>query len=117
PFGGHRLLVHRGDRSEPRNVALAELALDEDVRGLSETAQQVARNMTIVRDASDAMAENDTVAVDDLVALQASLIPDPPELRGVRTTQNWIGGSRFHPLDAAHVPPPPEEVPDLLEDL
>src|SRR5699024_10926670 len=62
-------------------------------------------------------AENDTVAVDDLVALQASLIPDPPELRGVRTTQNWIGGSRFHPLDAAHAPPPPEEVPDLLEDL
>lgn len=106
-----------GIAPSPRNVALAELALDEDVRGLSETAQQVARNMTIVRDASDTMAENDTVAVDDLVALQASLIPDPPELRGVRTTQNWIGGSRFHPLDAAHVPPPPEEVPDLLQDL
>ena len=106
-----------GIAPSPRNVALAELALDEDVRGLSETAQQVARNMTIVRDASDAMAENDTVTVDDLVALQASLIPDPPELRGVRTTQNWIGGSRYHPLDAAHVPPPPEEVPGLLEDL
>ena len=106
-----------GIAPSPRNVALAELALDEDVRGLSETAQQVARNMTIVRDASDAMAENDTVTVDDLVALQASLILDPPELRGVRTTQNWIGGSRYHPLDAAHVPPPPEEVPGLLEDL
>src|SRR5699024_6392035 len=107
----------RGLSPAPRYVALPELALDEDVRGLSETAQQVARNMTIVRDASDAMAENDTVAVDDLVALQAPLIPDTPELRGVRTTQNWIGGSRFHPLDAAHVPPPPEEVPDLLQDL
>lgn len=106
-----------GIAPSPRNVALAELALDEDVRGLSETAQQVARNMTIVRDASDAMAENGTVTVDDLVALQASLILDPPELRGVRTTQNWIGGSRYHPLDAAHVPPPPEEVPGLLEDL
>src|SRR5699024_8879709 len=57
-----------GIAPSPRDVALAELALDEDVRGLSETAQQVARNMTIVRDASDAMAENDTVAVDDLVA-------------------------------------------------
>ena len=38
-----------GITPSPRNVALAELALDEDVRGLTETAQQVARNMTIVR--------------------------------------------------------------------
>ena len=37
-----------GIAPSPRNVALAELALDEDVRGLSDTAQQVARNMTVV---------------------------------------------------------------------
>jgi len=35
----------------------------------------------------------------------------------VRTTQNWIGGSPYNPLDAAFVPPPPEHVRDLLEDL
>lgn len=106
-----------GIAPSPRNVALAELALEEDVRGLSETAQQVARNMTIVRDASDALAEKDAIAVADLEALQSSLIPGPSELQGVRSTQNWIGGSRYHPLEAAHVPPPPEEVPELLEDL
>jgi Fic family protein len=106
-----------GIAPSPRNIALAELALDEDVRGLSEAAQQVARNMTIVRDASDALSEKDALTVGDLEALQASLIPAPPEMQGVRSTQNWIGGSRFHPLDAAHVPPPPEEVPGLLEDL
>lgn len=106
-----------GIAPSPRNVALAELALEEDVRGLSEAAQQVARNMTIVRDASDALAEKDAIAVADLEALQSSLIPGPPELQGVRSTQNWIGGSRYHPLEAAHVPPPPDEVPDLLEDL
>src|SRR5699024_2660400 len=43
--------------------------------------------------------------------------PGPPEMQGVRTTQNWIGGSRHHPLESAHVPPPPEEVPTLLADL
>ena len=35
----------------PRNVAIAELALEEDITGLSRTAQDVARNMTIVREA------------------------------------------------------------------
>ena len=106
-----------GIAPSPRNVALAELALDEDIRGLSETAQQVARNMTIVREASDALSENEMVTVADLETLQASLIPGPSELQGVRTTQNWIGGSRYHPLDAAHVPTPPDEVPGLLQDL
>ena len=32
----------------------------------------------------------------------------------IRTEQNWIGGSGFNPCSAAFVPPPPEEVPDLL---
>ncbi|MDN5901453.1 MAG: Fic family protein [Brachybacterium sp.] len=106
-----------GIAPSPRNVALAELALDEDVRGLSETAQQVARNMTIVRDASDALSEKESLSVEDLEALQASLIPEPAEMQGVRATQNWIGGSRYHPLEAAHVPPPPDQVPALLTDL
>lgn len=35
----------------------------------------------------------------------------------VRDRQNWIGGSDYHPLDAAFVPPPPEQVIPLLEDL
>jgi len=33
----------------------------------------------------------------------------------LRRSQNWIGGSR--PGNAAFVPPPPEQVPDLLADL
>lgn len=101
----------------PRNVALAELALDEDIRGLSETARDVARNMTIVRDASDVLARKESVTLDDIEALQTSLVPAPPDLRGLRSTQNWIGGSSHHPLEAAHVPPPPGEVVELLEDL
>lgn len=106
-----------GIAPSPRNVALAELAPDENVRGLSDTAQQVARNMTIVRAASDALSEKDSLSIADLEVLQASLITGPAELQGLRTTQNWIGGSGYHPLDAAHVPPPPEEVRALLEDL
>ncbi|WP_262847602.1 Fic family protein [Mumia quercus] len=34
-----------------------------------------------------------------------------------RTQQNWIGGSDFTPRNAAHVPPSPDLVPDLMADL
>lgn len=35
----------------------------------------------------------------------------------IRTGQSWIGGNAYHPCDSSFVPPPPEEVPRLLEDL
>ncbi len=35
----------------------------------------------------------------------------------VRTVQNWIGGSDYNPCSASFVPPPPEHVPELLDDL
>jgi Fic family protein len=35
----------------------------------------------------------------------------------IRREQNWIGGSSYNPCSAAFVPPPPEAVRALLEDL
>ena len=35
----------------------------------------------------------------------------------IRTSQNWVGGGSSNPLSAEYVPPAPEEVPALLEDL
>ena len=35
----------------------------------------------------------------------------------LRTTQNWIGGNRVNPVGAAYVPPEPELVPALMDDL
>ena len=34
-----------------------------------------------------------------------------------RSEQNWIGGSDYNPCNAAFVPPPPEYVESLIEDL
>jgi Fic family protein len=34
-----------------------------------------------------------------------------------RTSQNWIGGNDYNPCGAALVPPPPENVDELLDDL
>jgi Fic family protein len=35
----------------------------------------------------------------------------------IRSEQNWIGGSDYNPCSAAFIPPPPEHVRGLLEDL
>lgn len=35
----------------------------------------------------------------------------------LRDEQNWIGGSGYNPCSATFVPPPPELVPGLMEDL
>ncbi|RYF03888.1 MAG: Fic family protein, partial [Oxalobacteraceae bacterium] len=35
----------------------------------------------------------------------------------LRHEQNWIGGNNYNPCSASFVPPPPELVEDLLEDL
>ena len=100
-----------------RHVALAELAADEEVGALSSQAELVARNMTLVRGATNALATADTVTLDAIVELHRALLADEPRHQGLRTVQNWIGGSDHHPLDADFVPPAPALVPDLMPDL
>lgn len=100
-----------------RQVALAELATDEEVSGYSAQADLVARNMALVRSASNALASSETVTTDALVELHRALLADEPRHQGLRTVQNWIGGSLHHPLDAEFVPPAPELVPGLVDDL
>lgn len=99
-----------------RQVAFAELAMVEDLRSPSETATLVARNIAILRTAVSDLGRSATLTVPDLVALQCHLVTDDRQ-QGLRSTQNWIGGNPYHPLDAAYVPPPPDLVPRLLDDL
>lgn len=105
-----------GIAPSPQQVALAELSAYEEIRGFSDQARLVANNITVLRQASNELVEKDELSQDDLVALHAALLPDDPH-RGIRTVQNWIGGSSWNPLDAEFVPPPPERVDTLLGDL
>lgn len=43
--------------------------------------------------------------------------PNPHIAGIVRTDQNWIGGNDYNPCGADFVPPPPEHVASLFEDL
>lgn len=100
-----------------KQVALAELGQTESVAGVSDPARLVANNMTIVRDATSRLPMTELVTVDDIVVLHQALLPDEPHHHGLRTAQNWIGGSDWHPLEADLVPPPPDRVLPLMTDL
>ena len=78
-------------------VALAELAQQEEVRGLSEQARAVARNVTLVRAAAEELSGARPVTADRLLALHRSLLPDSPEHHGIRSTQKWVGGLLLPP--------------------
>lgn len=100
-----------------RQIAIAELAdaQDEPVRRVSAQAHLVASNIRIIRRATADLAQERRLEPDDVLGLHRSLVP--PEHHGFRTVQNWIGGSRWHPLDAEFVPPTPARVPALIDDL
>lgn len=65
--------------------------------------------------------EKNRIGLDDLLSAHAALMEDDPtEARHagrLRDMQNWIGGSDHSPRDALHVPPTPQRVPQLMEDL
>jgi Fic family protein len=107
-----------GLQASPQQVALAELAANEDgVRtGFSASARLVANNVAAMRQAVTGLVAAPAVTTADVIALHHALLPDDRH-HGLRTIQNWVGGSSWHPLDAEFVPPPPGEVGRLIDDL
>ncbi len=60
------------------------------------------------------------IRLEDLLDIHRTLLEGTTEARFagiVRTEQNWIGGRGTSPRDATFVPPPPDRVPGLLDDL
>ena len=106
-IGGRRLL---------RAEAAAELG--EDQRDV--TATEVLGNIQAMIWALGVVRPGDDITVDQLVEAHRRLLAGTPleEYAGtIREEQNWIGGSSFNPCSASFVPPPPEIVRDLMEDL
>ena len=67
------------------------------------------------------VTESRQVALNDLLDAHRSLMADEPMERGhsgrVRAVQNWVGGSDYSPRGALLVPPPPDRLTGLLDDL
>lgn len=67
-----------------------------------------------------ATARSRPIGLGEILRAHALLMaPDPyaDEPGALRSVQNWIGGSDFSPLGASFVPPPPDLVTALMEDL
>lgn len=84
------------------------------------TARQVAGNVRAMEQAIDLGAGERKVSVPSILAIHRTLLEatEDREIAGhLRTVQNWLGGRLNSPIDAEFIPPPPEEVPALMQDL
>lgn len=103
-----------------RRLARHEARLAAGLKDKDATADAVLGNVKAMNHAVQSVAVVERVEVKDLLDIHRALMEhsDQPEIAGlVRTKQNWIGGNNFNPCQAAFVPPPPEYVEALLEDL
>lgn len=103
-----------------RKLLRTEAARAIGVRSRDVTANEVLGNITAMNGALQAVGPGDEITLDTLLAFHSQLMADAPGETGagaLRTRQNWIGGSDYHPCGAAFVPPPDELVPELMADL
>lgn len=84
------------------------------------TARAVLGNVRAMECAIAIGAQGRRFRLQDLLDIHRTLLEGTTEERFggvVRNDQNWIGGRGTSPRDAAFIPPPPDRVPALLDDL
>jgi Fic family protein len=109
-----------GLAAAPRRLLSAEVALAQGGDAGDQVAVEVLANIAAMQSAVELAATADPFGVADLLAIHGTLMdrsPAPQVGGQVRTDQNWIGGSSYNPCSAAFVPPPPDYVSGLLDDL
>ena len=103
-----------------RRLLRAEAALELGEQPTDMTATEVLANIDAMASAIRSIAPGEPITVDLLQDFHRRLLTGTrleAYAGAIRTDQNWIGGSDYNPCSAAFVPPPPEFVRDLLEDL
>ncbi|MDR0945521.1 MAG: Fic family protein [Bifidobacteriaceae bacterium] len=102
-------------KATPTQLARAAAGLRAPDSAVVTLAAGQALNLMIAR------ATTRGVRLDDLLEahrlLMAGDLVEGPFAGQLRTMQNWIGGSDYSPRGADYVPPPPDLVPALMEDL
>lgn len=123
----HRLLRSESaasSRIEGRDLSQRRLAraefLEAGGANIDNRAAEVLGNVQAMNRAIELGAtagEIDTAAILDIHETLLRSTSDRDIAGQLRSTQNWIGGSDYSPLDADIVPPPPDRVAPLLDDL
>jgi Fic family protein len=103
-----------------RKLLRSEAARQLGERAIDLTAAEVLGNINAMNAAVHELGPGDPITPDTLLAFHRRLMASsrvPAPAGQLREQQNWIGGSDYNPCSAAFVPPPPELVPGLIEDL
>lgn len=114
-----------------RTEAIASSRIEEELTTVDQLARaqfgiKAPKTARTVKGAIDGLTlmvdrATDGVALDDILAAHRPLMADDAEEKWdagkLRRVQNWIGGSNRSPRGAVHVPPAPERVPELMDDL
>jgi len=102
-----------------RSLARAEARSDTGER-VTPTAREIIANIDAMELAIEQAVSNERFTVADILAIHERLMnaSATPGIAGkIRNEQNWIGGNDYNPCGAGFVPPPPDEVEDLMADL
>lgn len=102
-----------------RKLARAEAKLEAGAKA-GATAEEILANIDAMQLAIDEAAGAARFGQAELEAIHRRLMEGSanPRIAGrIREEQNWIGGNDYSPCGADFVPPPPEHVPALLDDL
>ncbi|PKQ16561.1 MAG: cell filamentation protein Fic [Actinobacteria bacterium HGW-Actinobacteria-7] len=104
----------------PRRLMRAEWARQIDELPGDITAEEVLGNIDAMRTALAVAEGIGRITTDTLLEIHRCLLKDTrlhAHAGRVREVQNWIGGNEYNPCSAVYVPPPPEQVRLLLDDL
>ncbi len=102
-----------------RQLARAESRMETGGRP-APTALEVIGNIDAMQLAVDEASAAASIGVSHVTDIHRRLMVNAPNshVAGLlRTSQNWIGGNDYNPCGADFVPPPPERVEPLLQDL
>ena len=103
-----------------RRLLRADAALSMGVDPKDDRAIEILANIDAMARGVEAVEAGSPIALETMLEVHRRLLAGSRmEQHGgrIRDEQNWIGGSDFNPCSAVFVPPPPECVPELLEDL
>jgi Fic family protein len=103
-----------------RRLLRAEAARSLRTRSTDVTATEILHNIDAMVYGIERVGFAETITVEMLLEIHRRLLAGThldPYAGQLRVLQNWIGGSDYNPCSASYVPPPPEHVPELLDDL
>ena len=103
-----------------RRLLRADAARRVGMEARDVTSKEVLGNIDAMTWAVDSVPLGGDITLESLLETHRRLLAGMRlESHGgsVRAVQNWIGGSDHNPCSASFVPPPPEDVPELLDDL